>query len=487
MDFIDFENAIDAESIGWPPRHASDRALSARGTGDYTAPPIFEARESMGIRVCKFGGSSVADAAQLLKVRAIVESHDDRRFVVPSAPGRRDGGKKVTDLLYLAHKTAARGQSIDLIFGPIAERYREIVADLGLKLDLEPELASIHDRIRDGAGAHYSASRGEYLLGLVLAKLLDRPFIDPIEMIRFDEHGRFLAEETQSAVSARLSDERTGVIPGFYGALPDGSVQTFSRGGSDVTGAIIARGVGAEVYENWTDVSGLLMADPRIVDDPRTIEELTYRELRELAYMGATVLHDEAIFPVREAGIPVQILNTNDPKGVGTKIRRADAERHPTGRITGIAGRKDFTIIALEKTLMNIEIGFGRRVLSVLERRSINWEHIPSGIDTLSIVLKSDAVEDRIDALIEEIEAECQPDSIEVHDGIALIATVGRGMSHAPGTAAQLFGALATAGINIRMIDQGSSELNIIVGVENADFVRTVQAIYNEFVPPRSD
>jgi aspartate kinase len=291
-----------------------------------------------------------------------------------------------------------------------------------------------------------------------------------------------LAEETQQLISTRLAGERCGVIPGFYGARHDGEVATFSRGGSDITGAIIARGIGAEVYENWTDVSGLLMADPRIVDSPHTIEELTYRELRELAYMGATVLHDEAIFPVRNAGIPVHVRNTNDPSARGTRIRRGEETPMPTGRITGIAGRKDFTIIALEKTLMNTEIGFGRRVLGVLERHGISWEHIPSGIDTLSIVLKSDALDGRIDDLVREIEIECNPDAIEINSNIALIATVGRGMSHAPGTASHLFGALARANINIRMIDQGSSELNIIVGVENEDFERTVRAIYDEFV-----
>jgi aspartate kinase len=439
----------------------------------------------MGIRVCKFGGSSVADAAQLRKVRAIIESRDDRRFIVPSAPGRRaPGDEKVTDLLYRSHEAAAQGQPIEPLFDQICERYRQIVADLELEFDLDSTLSLVHDRIRDGAGASYAASRGEYLSGLVIAQLLDRPLIDPVEMIRFDSEGRFLAEETQAAVSARLAGEENGVIPGFYGARPDGSIQTFSRGGSDVTGAIIARGIGAEIYENWTDVSGLLMADPRIVREPHTIGELTYRELRELAYMGATVLHDEAIFPVREVGIPVHILNTNEPDANGTRIRRGDTNPLPTGRITGIAGRKDFTIIALEKTLMNTEIGFGRRVLGVLERHEVSWEHIPSGIDTLSIVLKSNVVEARIDTLVEEIQSECAPDAIEIHSGIALIATVGRGMSHAPGTAAQLFGALAKAGINIRMIDQGSSELNIIVGVENADFERTVQAIYSEFVTP---
>lgn len=438
----------------------------------------------MGIRVCKFGGSSVADAAQLRKVRAIVEDCDDRRFIVPSAPGKRSSDDdKITDLLYRAAAAAARKQPIETLFDRIAERYLKTIADLGLDLDLDQDLAEIHDKIRDGAGENYAASRGEYLSGRVLARLLDRPLIDPIDMIHFDARGRFMPEQTQLSVSARLEGEAYGVIPGFYGCLPDGSIQTFSRGGSDITGAIIARGVGAEVYENWTDVSGLLMADPRIVHRPRTIENLTYRELRELAYMGAVVLHDEAIFPVREVGIPVHIRNTNDPTASGTLIRRDAAAAQPTGRITGIAGRRDFTIIALEKTLMNAEIGFGRRVLGVFERNGISWEHMPSGIDTLSIVVKSDLVEGCIDGLIADIQNECAPDAIEINSGIALIATVGRGMSHAPGTAAQLFGALAAAGINIRMIDQGSSELNIIVGVENRDFEKTVRAIYEEFVP----
>ena len=273
------------------------------------------------------------------------------------------------------------------------------------------------------------------------------------------------------------------MIPGFYGARPDGAIKTFSRGGSDMTGAIVARGVDATVYENWTDVSGLLMADPRIVDSPRGIESLTYRELRELTYMGATVLHDEAIFPVRAAGIPVHIRNTNDPDAAGTRISRSDPDAEPpAGRITGVAGRKDFTILALEKTLMNSEVGFGRRLLSVLERQEISWEHMPSGIDTLSLVIKDSSLVGKRDAILRDIREQCQPDTLEIVSGIALIATVGRGMSHIPGMAAKLFGALADAGVNIRMIDQGSSELNIIVGVEADDFQVAVRAIYDTFV-----
>lgn len=444
----------------------------------------------MGIRVCKFGGSSVADADQLRKVRAIIEARADRCFVVPSAPGKRySADEKVTDLLYRAdaatRKPDPKGASFDQIFDLIAERYRKIVSDLGLAYDLDPALADVHAKIRGGAGPDYAASRGEFLCGLIVARLLGRPFVDPADMILFDANGRFLAEETQARVADRLGREKSGVVPGFYGAQADGSIKTFSRGGSDMTGSIVARGVRAELYENWTDVSGLLMTDPRIVERPQTIPSITYRELRELSYMGATVLHEEAIFPVRIAGIPVQILNTNAPEDPGTRITAAGHDAVPAGRVTGIAGRKDFTIIALEKTLMNAEIGYGRRLLSVLERHGLSWEHMPSGIDTLSIILKSDAVEGKLDQLLADIREACQPDSIDVEKGIALVATVGRGMSHQPGTAAQLFGALATAGINIRMIDQGSSELNIIVGVENADFERTVRAIYAAFAPRR--
>ncbi len=437
-----------------------------------------------GLRVCKFGGSSVANAGQMKKVKAIVDAEPTRRFVVPSAPGKRHSDDiKITDLLYRSHDAAAAGEALDPIFDQIADRYREIVRELGLDFDLDPALSEVHDRIRDGAGADYAASRGEYLSGVVLSKLLDRPLVDPASMIRFDASGRFLKDETQQAVADRLEKEEAGVIPGFYGALPDGSIKTFSRGGSDITGAIVARGVGAAVYENWTDVSGLLMTDPRIVDSPRTIAELTYRELRELAYMGATVLHDEAIFPVREAGIPVHIRNTNDPDATGTLITRggldgaADRTHHGHRRPQGLhdpRAREDAD-----------ECGDRLRtkaLLGVLEDHGISWEHIPSGIDTLSIVLKDDASADQLDSLSPRSAATCEPDSIEVNPGIALIATVGRGMSHAPGTAARLFRALADAGINIRMIDQGSSEMNIIVGVENADFERTVRAIYDAFV-----
>jgi len=437
----------------------------------------------VSIRVCKFGGSSVASATQLRKVRALVEAEPERRIIVPSAPGRRsDDDVKVTDQLYRCRELADAGEDLAEAWGWTEARYLSIVEELALDLDLRPELDAVRARIEAGASADYVASRGEYLNGHVIAALLGFDFVDPAELIHFDAKGRFDSERTQQTVKDRLADVRGVVVPGFYGADPSGEIVTFSRGGSDITGAILARGVHASVYENWTDVPGVLMTDPRIVDGPRTIELMTYRELRELAYMGATVLHDEAIFPVRAAGIPVNIRNTNQPDHPGTMIvpsEHATAAR--AGRITGIAGRKDFSIIAIEKTLMNAEVGFGMKMLGVLERRGIAFEHMPSGIDTMSLVLKDSNVGDQLDAVAEEIRETCEADALEIYRDIALIATVGRGMSHFPGMAARLFGALYDAQVNVRMIDQGSSELNIIVGVEASDFERAVRAIYGAF------
>ena len=437
----------------------------------------------MGLKTCKFGGTSVADANKLRQVKAIVEADPERRFVVPSAPGKRSPDDvKVTDMLYASHKRGVAGEPADAVFEPIRERYQEIIRDLGLSLDLTPQLDDVCQQLSAGASEDYAASRGEYLNGFIVADLLGYECVDPAEIIHFDAQGRFDAEKTQASVSSRLAGVDRAVVPGFYGSLPDGSIKTFSRGGTDITGAIVARGTGSDVYENWTDVSGLLMADPRVVDNPRHIDLLSYRELRELAYMGATVLHDEAIFPVRQAGIPVHVRNTETPDLEGTRIIRDMGDTPPSGQITGIAGRKDFTIIALEKTLMNAEIGFGRRLLNVLESHGISWEHIPSGIDSLSVVIKDSELEGKLETVVAEIEKECQPDSIESYSEIALIATVGRGMSRIPGMSGCLFGALAGAGVNVRMIDQGSSELNIIVGVEAADFEKAMRAIYQAFV-----
>jgi aspartate kinase len=436
----------------------------------------------MELKACKFGGTSVADAAQLRRVKSIVEADAGRRYIVPSAPGKRHAkDQKVTDLLYLCHENAKRGIGFDEVFAHISARYEQIVSELGLALPLQALLREIHARIRAGEGADYAASRGEFVSGHIVAALLGCDFVDPAEMVLFDERGRFLPEETNRKVAERLAKHPRAVIPGFYGSQPDGAIRTFSRGGSDVSGAIIARAIGADVYENWTDVTGLRMADPRIVQDPKGIAVITYRELRELAYMGASVLHDEAIFPVRESGIPVNIRNTNDPDAPGTMIIRGDGELTHTGQITGVAGRKGFSIIAIEKTLMNATIGFGRRLLSVLESNGVSFEHMPSGIDTLCVVVNSVELEGKLENLLREIKLECRPDSIDVEHGVALIATVGRGMMHIPGMAARVMNALSSASVNIRMIDQGSGELNIIVGVRDADFETAVRAIYQAF------
>src|SRR5262245_44888538 len=371
----------------------------------------------MELKVCKFGGTSVADAAQLRRVKSIVEADPGRRWVVPSAPGKRHGSdQKITDLLYLCHEHAKRGVGFDEVFGLISGRYLSIVSELGLSLDLKPLLAEIRAKIAAGANADYCASRGEFINGHIVAALLGIPFVDRAEIVLFAGRGAFLPEETNKAVGARLSQHPRSVVSGFYGSKPDGTIKTFSRGGSDISGAIVARGVGADVYENWTDVSGLLMADPRIVPNPKKISGLTYRELRELAYMGATVLHDEAIFPVRESGIPVNIRNTNDPDDPGTLIVRTNGStKLPyTGQLTGVAGRKGFSIIAIEKTLMNTEVGFGRRILTVLETNNVSFEHMPSGIDTLCLVVSTNELEGKVDKIVREIKLECRPDSVDV-------------------------------------------------------------------------
>ncbi len=437
----------------------------------------------MAVKVAKFGGTSLADAPQILKVRDIVLADPARRYVVPSAPGKRHkDDQKITDLLYLCHEHARQSLPFDDIFKLIADRYTQIARDLKVKLDLEPELAAIKKTIAGGGSSDYTASRGEYLNGLIVAALLNFTFVDAADIVKFDANGQFDPELTNNLAAKRLGRHVTAVVPGFYGAMPDGSIKTFSRGGSDISGAIVARAAGADVYENWTDVAGLLMTDPRIVPNPKSISRITYKELRELAYMGATVLHDEAIFPVRQAGIPVNIRNTNEPEHPGTIIEREDRSAPMTAPITGIAGRKDFTIIYIEKALMNAQIGFGRRLLTALESNAISFEHMPSGIDTISVVVASSQLTGKLEALLRDIRSECQPDALSVEHNIALIATVGRGMAHTPGICARLFGALGQANINVRMIDQGSSELNIIVGVAAKDFETALKAIYGEFV-----
>ena len=441
----------------------------------------------MGVIVAKFGGSSLADASQFQKVKNIVLSNDNRRIIVPSAPGKRNAiDDKVTDLFYECNRLASKGKRIDEPFNKIRERFSEIVKELNIDIDLGSIFESINKEIQLGAGEDYAASRGEYLNGRILAKWLGWDFVDAKEGIFFDELGRLDAERTQQELSGILKNHKYVVVPGFYGSDPAGKVKTFSRGGSDITGAIVARAANADIYENWTDVDGCMMADPRIVRNPRPIRYVTYQELRELSYMGASVLHEDAIFPVRLAGIPTNIRNTNKPDEPGTIIGYEAEEYDNEFMITGIAGHKDFAIINVEKTMMNSELGFGRRLLQAVEEQEISFEHMPSGIDTMCVVVHEDAIAGKKEKLMQRIHELCQPDTVEIHSGLALIATVGRGMVRAKGTSAKLLNALAKAGINIRLIDQGSSELNIIVGVDNLDFENAVRAIYRAFVPSDS-
>lgn len=437
----------------------------------------------MGIKTVKFGGSSLADAAQFRRVGEIVRADSARRYVIASAPGKRTPDDiKVTDMLYRCYEMARAREDITDYFAKIAERYNAIIRDLGLNYDIAGELAYICDGINHHTGRDFAASRGEYLSSLILAKYLKYDFIDAESVIFFQENGSFDAEKTREELRKELKKHERAVIPGFYGVMPNGTIRTFSRGGSDITGSIVAEAAEAELYENWTDVSGCLMADPRIVENPRPIRTVTYRELRELSYMGASVLHEEAIFPVRAAGIPINIRNTNDADAPGTMIVAGTSEYDAKTVITGIAGKKGFSVISVEKDLMNSEIGFARKMLDVLEDNGISFEHLPSGVDTMSVIVASSELEGRREKLIASINRACRPDSIVCEDGLALLAVVGRGMVKARGTAARVFDAISGAGVNIRMIDQGSSELNIIVGVEEKDFERALRAIYREFV-----
>ena len=430
--------------------------------------------------VCKFGGSSVADAVQVEKVVSIVRNDERRCFVVPSAPGKRsDEDTKITDLLYLCYELARQNVDFSEPFNKISTRYLDLSKALGVSIDMGRLLAEVESRIADGAGRDYVASRGEYLCGRILSDVLDAAFVDPAEAILFRADGR-LDSDSYRRLRACLSDDRLYVIPGFYGADAEGEIVTFSRGGSDITGAIVARAVGAEVYENWTDVSGLLMADPRLVPNPLPVEEITYREMRELAYMGADVLHDEAMFPVRTAKIPIHIRNTNRPEDEGTLILPS---RELTERmIAGVAGRPNFSMLFIEKDLMNQMTGFGQRVLEVVARHGISYDHTPSGIDTMSVIIQDEQLDGKGELLVEDIQRIIEPDRVELIRGLALIATVGEGMSHRIGIAARLFTALADAGVNVRVIDQGASEINIIVGVEEADLETALVAIYRAFV-----
>ncbi len=436
-------------------------------------------------KVVKFGGSSLASAEQIMKVGKIIRADKERIYVVPSAPGKRfSADTKVTDMLYGCYALAEADEDFADALAKIRARYDEIIEGLGLTLSLDDEFATIEKNFRAHAGSDYAASRGEYLNGIVMSAYLGFEFIDAAEVIVFNEDGSFNADKTDEVLSKRLEGKKGVVVPGFYGATVDGRVKTFSRGGSDVTGSIVAKAAKSDVYENWTDVSGFLIADPRIIDNPEAIQFITYKELRELSYMGATVLHEDAIFPVRKEGIPINIRNTNRPEDPGTWIVGSTCQKSKYV-VTGIAGKKGFCSINVEKDMMNSEIGFGRKVLQAFEESGISFEHMPSGNDTLTVFVHQDELFLKEQQVVSAINRLAKPDVIDIEADLALIAVVGRGMKSSKGTAGRIFSALAHANVNVKMIDQGSSELNIIIGVENKDFEAAIKAIYDIFVLTR--
>lgn len=445
-------------------------------------------------KVVKFGGSSLANARQFKKAGKIICKDASRRYVIPSAPGKRTPkDTKVTDMLYSCYGQAILAyddnddehdehqENFEILLRKIRERYQSIIEELSLNLSLDEEFKVIYENFSRKIGRDYAASRGEYLNGKIMAAYLGYEFIDAAEVIFFGSDGNFDSGKTNAVLSERLAAVERAVIPGFYGSMPDGKIKTFSRGGSDITGSIVAKAVHADMYENWTDVSGFLIADPNVIKNPKPIDVITYRELRELSYMGATVLHEDAIFPVRKEGIPINIRNTNSPEDKGTLIVEATCQK-PRFVITGIAGKKDFASITVEKTMMNSEIGFCKKVLEVFEENQISIEHMPSGIDTMTIFVHQDEFEEKEQKVIAGIHRAVEPDFLELESDLALIAVVGRGMKATRGTSGRIFSALAHANINVKMIDQGSSELNIIIGVRNHDFEDAVKAIYDIFV-----
>lgn len=434
--------------------------------------------------VAKFGGSSVADGRQLKKMRAIIEADPRRRIVVVSAPGKRQAGEsKLTDLLYLCQEMASMATSIGEPFGMIRGRYAEIIADLGLKSATLSEIDRFAEELMTGCSADYAASRGEYFSALLVAEFLGAEFIDPADHILIRANGT-VAPESYQALAARLADRQARyVMAGFYGRDRAGQVKTFSRGGSDISGAIAARAAGAVCYENWTDTSGILMADPRIIDNPRPIEEISFREIREMAYMGASVLHDEAILPVREAGIPIRIKNTNRPDDPGTLITSTLSDTTITStEIAGIAGKKGFSMICMEKSLMNREVGFVYRLLGILSEQGVSFEQCPSSIDSVSVIVENDKLHGLDDLLLEQIRRQLEPDIVYIEKHLALVAVVGEGMVRTVGISGKIFGALGRAGINVRVINQGASEMNIIIGVSDDDYEAAVRTIYAAFV-----
>lgn len=432
----------------------------------------------------KFGGTSVASADQIRKVKAIVDADARRKVVVVSAPGKRVKTEaKVTDLLYLCAEMASMSTDFSGPFSTVKERFVEIERELGVDAGVGAALDAFAEDLKKGVTPDYVASRGEYFNGLIIAKFLNAEFVDPTETI-FIQHNGLVDPKSYDLLGARLSDpNKSYVLPGFYGQGPDGQVKTFSRGGSDISGAIAARAMHALVYENWTDVSGLLMTDPRIVDDPEPMVEVTYRELRELSYMGASVLHDEATLPVREAGIPIHIKNTNEPEHAGTRIvSQLSQEEYKSTAIAGIAGKEKFSMVCVEKSLMNKEVGFAYRLLGIFQRRGISVEHTPSSIDGINVIVEKHQLDAQAEEVLEEIRVSMGPDKVTLVPDMALIAVVGEGMSHSIGIAGRVFGSLGRADVNVRVINQGASEVNIIVGVVPQDFQKAVKALYSEFV-----
>lgn len=440
----------------------------------------------MSIKVCKFGGTSMADAKAMESAKNIIQADPARKFIVVSAPGKRfKSDIKVTDLLYACYDEVLQKGNCKQAFLPVRERFKEIVNDLKLDLDIDSVLDETEKGINENSEtADFAASRGEYLSARVMAAYLGFPFMDAAEIIRFDSQGRFNESYSDDKMKTKLAVLDCAVIPGFYGKNSSGKIKTFSRGGSDVTGSIVASGVEADLYENWTDVSGFMVCDPRIVENAKVIKYVTYRELRELSYMGASVLHAEAIFPVMKKRISINIKNTFNPEDTGTMIVPTEKYNNIDNcTITGIAGKKNFTVIYIEKSMMNAEIGFIRKVLSIVEHHGICVEHLPSGVDTLSVVIASENLKNGIlSDIVNEIRETVSPDYVHVTENVSLVATVGHGMTRKAGTAARIFSAIAKENINIVMIDQGSSELNIIVGVANVDYEKCIKTIYNEFM-----
>lgn len=433
------------------------------------------------MKVCKFGGSSLADAEQFKKVKAIVEADRERRFIVPSAPGRRNNKDfKITDILYLCYEHVQKSVDMDYIYSLLEERYSQLVRDLGLSLDIAGELEKIKKEILNGASKDYCASRGEYLCSLILSEYLNMPLVSPEEIILIRSDGKLEPQSSYDKIKKVLSSYDSAVIPGFYGATKMGKIKTFSRGGSDISGAVIARGLNADLYENWTDVSGFMMADPRIVGREQGILELTFKELRELSYMGANVFHEEAIFPVYGSGISINIKNTNRPEDPGTMIvDQRDPNKY--GPVTGITAKKNFTVIAIEKSLMHENKNFYTDLINILNKHNVNFEHVPSSIDSLSVVISDEEIADKLDQVMEDMERKLMPDSIHALPNMALVAVVGLGMVKTKGMAAKIFASFSDSGVNIRMINQGSNELSIIIGVENDDVEQAIKGVFSAF------